>query len=165
MGLAAEERRDIEVVRGDIVADIANVLLYLMDNVGQRLLLRNGSFKFAAGFPRFGQERRLLRDVFLVGFLETCGDDRDFYGVLHRVVHDRAEDDVGVFMRGFLDDRRGFVDFVQRQAGAAGNVDENALSALDGATVELGLSDANSPCLVRLPDSTDTKYVVMPMRL
>src|ERR1700689_728089 len=41
----------------------------------------------------------------------------------------------------------------------------DALGALDGETVEIGLSDANSSCLVRLPDSTDTKYVVMPMRL
>jgi DNA polymerase-3 subunit beta len=41
----------------------------------------------------------------------------------------------------------------------------DALAALDGETVEIGLSDANSSCLVRLPDSTDTKYVVMPMRL
>ncbi len=41
----------------------------------------------------------------------------------------------------------------------------DALGALDGNTVEIGLSDANSSCLVRLPDSTDTKYVVMPMRL
>ena len=41
----------------------------------------------------------------------------------------------------------------------------DALGALDGETVEIGLSDANSSCLVRLPTSTDTKYVVMPMRL
>ena len=41
----------------------------------------------------------------------------------------------------------------------------DALGALDGDTVEIGLSDANSSCLVRVPDSTDTKYVVMPMRL
>jgi DNA polymerase-3 subunit beta len=41
----------------------------------------------------------------------------------------------------------------------------DALAALDGETVEVGLSDANSSCLVRLPDATDTKYVVMPMRL
>ncbi len=41
----------------------------------------------------------------------------------------------------------------------------DALGALDGETVEIGLSDANSSCLVRLPESTDTKYVVMPMRL
>jgi DNA polymerase III subunit beta len=41
----------------------------------------------------------------------------------------------------------------------------DALGALEGPNVEIGLSDANSSCLVRLPDSQDTKYVVMPMRL
>jgi len=41
----------------------------------------------------------------------------------------------------------------------------DALAALDGETVEIGLSDANSSCLVRVPESLDTKYVVMPMRL
>jgi len=96
------------------VADFADVLLDLMNYVGERLLLRDGSFHFSAGFPGLGQEGRLLRDVFLVGFLEACGDDRDFDGVLHGVVHDGAEDDVGVFMRGFLDDGGGFVNFVQR---------------------------------------------------
>ena len=105
LGLAAEECRDVQVVRGDFVADVADVLLDLVDDVGQRLLLRDRSFDFAAGFPSLGQEGRLLRDIFLVGFLEACGDDRDFDGVLHGVVHDGAEDDVGVFVSGFLDDR------------------------------------------------------------
>jgi DNA polymerase III subunit beta len=41
----------------------------------------------------------------------------------------------------------------------------DALSALDTEKIEIGLSDANSSCLVRSPSSTDTKYVVMPMRL
>ena len=41
----------------------------------------------------------------------------------------------------------------------------DALGALDGETVEIGLTDANSSCLVRAPGSQDTKYVVMPMRL
>lgn len=40
-----------------------------------------------------------------------------------------------------------------------------ALAALEGEKVELGFTDGNSSCLVRTPDSTNTKYVVMPMRL
>src|SRR3989454_4648876 len=71
-------------------------------------------------------------DVFLVGVLEAGGDDGDLHGVLHVVVLDGAEDDVGIFMRGLLNDAGGFVDFMQRKAGAAGNVDEDALRALDG---------------------------------
>ena len=54
LGLAAEECGDVQVVGGDFVADFADVLLDLVDYVGQRLLLRNGSFYFAAGFPGFG---------------------------------------------------------------------------------------------------------------
>jgi hypothetical protein len=113
LGLAAKERRDVQIVRGNFVANVADVLLHLMDDVGQSLLLRYGFFDFAAGFLCLGKEGWLLLDGFLVGFLETRGDDCDFYGVFHGVVHDGAEDDVGVFVRGFLDDGRSFVNFVQ----------------------------------------------------
>ena len=41
----------------------------------------------------------------------------------------------------------------------------DALGALEGEKIEIGLTDANSSCLVRAPGATDAKYVVMPMRL
>jgi len=41
----------------------------------------------------------------------------------------------------------------------------DALSALDTEKIELGLTDANSSCLIRAPGAADAKYVVMPMRL
>jgi DNA polymerase III subunit beta len=41
----------------------------------------------------------------------------------------------------------------------------DALSAIDVDQVEIGLTDANSSCLIRAPGTTHTKYVVMPMRL
>jgi DNA polymerase-3 subunit beta len=41
----------------------------------------------------------------------------------------------------------------------------DALAALEGETVEIGLTDSNSSCLVRAQNAADTKYVVMPMRL
>jgi len=41
----------------------------------------------------------------------------------------------------------------------------DALGAVDGATVELGLTDANNSCVVRTPGDQQTTYVVMPMRL
>jgi DNA polymerase-3 subunit beta len=41
----------------------------------------------------------------------------------------------------------------------------DALSAVDGETVEIGLTDANSSCLIRTPGSSSARYVVMPMRL
>jgi DNA polymerase-3 subunit beta len=41
----------------------------------------------------------------------------------------------------------------------------DALSAVDTETVEIGLTDANSSCLIRSPGATNARYVVMPMRL
>lgn len=40
-----------------------------------------------------------------------------------------------------------------------------ALSAIDGENVEIGLTDSNSSCLIRAPGLGDVRYVVMPMRL
>jgi DNA polymerase-3 subunit beta len=41
----------------------------------------------------------------------------------------------------------------------------DALGAIDGDKVEIGLTDSNSSCLIHAPGTTHTKYVVMPMRL
>ena len=41
----------------------------------------------------------------------------------------------------------------------------DALSAIDGQEVELGLTDSNSSCLIRSPGNASARYVVMPMRL
>jgi DNA polymerase-3 subunit beta len=41
----------------------------------------------------------------------------------------------------------------------------DALAAIDGQEVELGLTDSNSSCLIRSPGSANARYVVMPMRL
>ncbi len=41
----------------------------------------------------------------------------------------------------------------------------DALAAIDGQEVELGLTDSNSSCLIRSPGAASTRYVVMPMRL
>jgi len=41
----------------------------------------------------------------------------------------------------------------------------DALAAIDGVEVELGLTDSNSSCLIRSPGNTSARYVVMPMRL
>ena len=40
-----------------------------------------------------------------------------------------------------------------------------AIAAIEGSEVEIGLTDANSSCLVRAPDNASCRYVVMPMRL
>jgi DNA polymerase III subunit beta len=41
----------------------------------------------------------------------------------------------------------------------------DALAAIDGQDVELGLTDSNSSCLIRSPGNSNARYVVMPMRL
>jgi DNA polymerase III subunit beta len=41
----------------------------------------------------------------------------------------------------------------------------DALGAIEGDKVEIGLTDSNSSCLIHAPDTTHTRYVVMPMRL
>ena len=41
----------------------------------------------------------------------------------------------------------------------------DALAAVDGNEVEIGVTDGNSSCLVRAPGATGARYVVMPMRL
>jgi DNA polymerase III subunit beta len=41
----------------------------------------------------------------------------------------------------------------------------DALSAIETEKVEIGLTDANSSCLIYAPGTTHTRYVVMPMRL
>jgi DNA polymerase-3 subunit beta len=41
----------------------------------------------------------------------------------------------------------------------------DALAAVDSEQVEVGVTDANSSCLIRAPGSEGTKFVVMPMRL
>jgi DNA polymerase-3 subunit beta len=41
----------------------------------------------------------------------------------------------------------------------------DALGAIEGDKVELGLTDSNSSCLIHAPGLTQTRYVVMPMRL
>jgi DNA polymerase-3 subunit beta len=41
----------------------------------------------------------------------------------------------------------------------------DALAAVETDQVEVGMTDSNSSCLIRSPGNTDTKFVVMPMRL
>jgi DNA polymerase-3 subunit beta len=41
----------------------------------------------------------------------------------------------------------------------------DALAAIDGQDVEIGLTDSNSSCLIRSPGGVGPRYVVMPMRL
>lgn len=56
-------------------------------------------------------------------------------------------------------------DGVDLEVGFNVNYLLDALSAIDGAEVELGLTDSNSSCLIRSPGSSSARYVVMPMRL
>ncbi len=87
-----------------------------------------------------GRARRGIRGQLLAarieealrGRVEAGGDDGDFHLVLHPRVDDRAEDDVGLFVGRFLDDRRRLVHFEEGHVRAAGNVDQDALGPFDG---------------------------------
>ena len=41
----------------------------------------------------------------------------------------------------------------------------DALAAIEGPEVQIGLTDGNSSCLIRSAVDAGSKYVVMPMRL
>lgn len=41
----------------------------------------------------------------------------------------------------------------------------DALAAVDGEKVQIGLGDSNSSCLIRADGTATARYVVMPMRL
>ena len=85
----------------------------------------------AADAHRRDRRRQRLRLDRLAAHAEAGGDDGDADLVAHALVDHGAEDDVGVLVRLFLDQRRGVVDLVQREIGAAGDVDQHAARAAD----------------------------------
>lgn len=72
----------------------------------------------------------------------------------HNPEQEEAEDEVEVNYKGD-----------EVEIGFNVNYLLDALSAIDTDRVEIGLTDSNSSCLIRAPGTTNTKYVVMPMRL
>src|SRR3974377_602508 len=68
--------------------------------------------------------------------LESGGDDSDLDLVLHLLVEHGAEDDVGVFVGGALDDGGGLVDLGEAERTGAGDVDEDAAGAVNGSGFE-----------------------------
>jgi DNA polymerase-3 subunit beta len=72
----------------------------------------------------------------------------------HNPEQEEAEDEVEVNYKGD-----------EVEIGFNVNYLLDALNAIDTDRVEIGLTDANSSCLIHAPGVTHTKYVVMPMRL
>jgi DNA polymerase III subunit beta len=72
----------------------------------------------------------------------------------HNPEQEEAEDQVEVAYKG-----------EEVEIGFNVNYLLDALSAIDGDKVEIGLTDSNSSCLIHAPGTTHTRYVVMPMRL
>jgi DNA polymerase-3 subunit beta len=72
----------------------------------------------------------------------------------HNPEQEEAEDQVEVSYKG-----------EEVEIGFNVNYLLDALSAVDGEKVELGLTDSNSSCLIHAPGTAHTRYVVMPMRL
>ena len=57
---------------------------------------------------------------------ESCRDHGDLHLALECGIDDRAEDDVRVFVRRLLNDRRRLADFDQREIRSTGDVDDDA---------------------------------------
>jgi DNA polymerase III subunit beta len=72
----------------------------------------------------------------------------------HNPEQEEAEDQVEVSYKG-----------EEVEIGFNVNYLLDALSAIEGDKVEIGLTDSNSSCLIHAPGNTHTRYVVMPMRL
>jgi len=72
----------------------------------------------------------------------------------HNPEQEEAEDQIEVAYKGD-----------ELEVGFNVNYLLDALAAIDGEKVEIGLTDANSSCLIRAPGTTAARYVVMPMRL
>ena len=72
----------------------------------------------------------------------------------HNPEQEEAEDQVEVSYKG-----------EEVEIGFNVNYLLDALSAIEGDKVQIGLTDSNSSCLIHAPGSTHTRYVVMPMRL
>jgi DNA polymerase III subunit beta len=72
----------------------------------------------------------------------------------HNPEQEEAEDQVEVSYKG-----------EEVEIGFNVNYLLDALSAIEGDKVEIGLTDSNSSCLIHAPGTLHTRYVVMPMRL
>jgi DNA polymerase III subunit beta len=72
----------------------------------------------------------------------------------HNPEQEEAEDQVEVSYKG-----------EEVEIGFNVNYLLDALGAIEGDKVEIGLTDSNSSCLIHAPGTTHTRYVVMPMRL
>jgi DNA polymerase-3 subunit beta len=72
----------------------------------------------------------------------------------HNPEQEEAEDQVEVSYKG-----------EEVEIGFNVNYLLDALGAIEGDKVEIGLTDSNSSCLIHGPGATHTRYVVMPMRL
>jgi DNA polymerase-3 subunit beta len=72
----------------------------------------------------------------------------------HNPEQEEAEDQVEVSYKG-----------EEVEIGFNVNYLLDALGAIEGDKVQIGLTDSNSSCLIHAPGTTHTRYVVMPMRL
>src|SRR6266853_6817183 len=133
---APEERRDVEVIRGSSIL----LVNHFVDGGTLRCflcgVLRLDDLFVATSLPRLGEVGGLLMRLPARRLAESRGNDGDLHLFFHGIVHHGAENNVGIFVRGLLDDRRSLVYFVEREAGRSADVNENALRALDRIVLE-----------------------------
>src|SRR5258708_19375126 len=100
--LPAQEGRHIEVVRRNIVANLADVLLDLVHDIRQFLLPWGDILDIAPRLPGLRQERWPLVRVFLVRLPEACRDHGDLHGIFHAVALHGPQNDIPVFLLALL---------------------------------------------------------------
>src|SRR6266853_1611801 len=112
---APEERRHVEIVRGSGIPLVNHfvddgTLLCFLHGVGWL----DGLF-VAPSLPRLWEVGGLLMRLPARRLAEPGGNDGDFHLFFHGIVHHGAENNVGIFVRGLLDDRRGLMYFMESQ--------------------------------------------------
>ena len=110
----AQERRDVEIVVGDLERRALPVVHADVAVAAARAGLLAGRAR-----PR-------------AAVVEARGDHGDADVVAERRVDDRAEDDVRLRVGGRVDQLGGLVDLEQAEVVAAGDVEQDAGGALDG---------------------------------
>ena len=78
---------------------------------------------------------------------QTGCDHGHFHLIFQRLVDDRAEDDLGVFVRGFHDQGGGFIDLVDLHVRSARDVDDDAGCTVDRDVFEERARDCSRRCL------------------
>src|SRR5207245_1434318 len=126
----AEERRNIEVIGGDLRRSALG--RRRRDDLHRRLVVSLEQHIFYGLLS--GTDRRrgagATGQADLLSLDPGC-DHGDLYGVFHGFIVNGAEDDVGIFGGDPLNDRRSLMDLMEREFARTRNVEQDSLRPVD----------------------------------